>query len=368
MFMPDNTALATHRGRRDPRRVLAVALGLSALVHLAITQWPVHVAEENESTTPLAVAITELPPPPAPVAAPAAKPKPKPRRAPPVATAQVPSATVAPEPAPEPERAPEPEAAPTEAAPADATPPGPPAAQAEAPEALPDVAAAPPPEPIPPKALPPRVDLAYRAFLGTQGFLIGQAVYRLDHGARDYSISTVAEARGLASLFFHGQGRATSVGTITANGLQPSTFTIARTGTNSDRSESALFDWGALTVLLKDNKSEPLELPTFDPLVVLWQFYFAPPDKDSMQFNIATTRKIYHYGFRRDGVETIELPFGDVDAEIWRRDTGDGALDAVVWLAPSLRYVAVKVRLSNSRATVELLLDSIRVDETVAQQ
>ncbi len=81
-------------------------------------------------------------------------------------------------------------------------------------------------------------------------------------------------------------------------------------------------------MLLKDNKSESLELPTFDPLVVLWQFYFAPPDTDSMQFNIATTRKIYHYSFRRDGVETIELPFGDVEAEIWRRETGDGALDA----------------------------------------
>jgi len=357
MFTPDSTAMVTHKGWRDPRRVLAVALALSALVHLALTQWPVHITEDGESTPPLAVAITELPPPPAPVAAPVAKPRPKPRRAPPVATAEVPSASVVPEPAPEPEPAP-----------AEAPPSESPTAQADAPEPSPEVTTAPPPEPIPPKALPPRVDLAYRAFLGTQGFLIGQAVYRLDHGARDYSISTVAEARGLASLFFHGQGRATSIGTITANGLQPSTFTIARTGTNSDRSESALFDWGALTVLLKDNKSESLELPTFDPLVVLWQFYFAPPDTDSMQFNIATTRKIYHYSFRRDGVETIELPFGNVEAEIWRRETGDGALDAVVWLAPSLRYVAVKVRLSNSRATVELLLDSIRVDETVAQQ
>ena len=78
--------------------------------------------------------------------------------------------------------------------------------------------------------MPPRVDLAYNAFLGTRGFLIGQAVYRLDHAGNDYTISTVAEARGLASLFFPGQGRATSVGTITPTGLQPTSFTIARTG------------------------------------------------------------------------------------------------------------------------------------------
>ena len=44
------------------------------------------------------------------------------------------------------------------------------------------------------------------------------------------------------------------------------------------------------------------------------------------------------------------------------------ALAARVWLAPSLHHVMVKMRLSNGRLTGEALLDSIRVDETVAQQ
>ena len=64
----------------------------------------------------------------------------------------------------------------------------------------------------------------------------------------------------------------------------------------------------------------------------------------------------------------MTLPFGDVDTEIWRRQNDDGGIDAQIWLAPSLHYVAVKMRLSNSRATVEALLDSIHVDETIAQQ
>ncbi|HVS57050.1 MAG TPA: DUF3108 domain-containing protein, partial [Casimicrobiaceae bacterium] len=110
------------------------------------------------------------------------------------------------------------------------------------------------------------------------------------------------------------------------------------------------------------------KLQTFDPLAVLWQFYFAPPGQEDAEFNIATTRKIYHYIFHRVGNETVTLPFGDIDAQIWRRQTGDGGLEAQIWLAPSLHYVAVKVRLSNDRATVEALLDSIHVDETIAQQ
>ncbi len=235
--------------------------------------------------------------------------------------------------------------------------------------------AAPPPleEPIPaapslapPRELPPRIDLAYRAFLGTRGFLIGDAVYRLEHSGSQYRISTVGEARGLAALLFPGEARARSEGAITADGLQPSSYSVERTSSN--RREAASFDWESGMVQLNDDKSAPLELPTFDPLVVLWQFYFAPPAQDETEFNVATTRKIYHLTFRRVGGEKITLPFGDVDTEIWKKVGGDGAIEAQVWLAPSLRYVAVKLRLSNARATVEGLLDSIRVDDNVAQQ
>ncbi len=260
-----------------------------------------------------------------------------------------------------------PAATPTEPA-ADSTA----AAQPEPPvEAAPplDVPAVATAEPLTPtKPLPPRVDLAYQAFLGSSGFLIGEAVYRLDHSGNDYKISTVAQARGLASLFFHGQGRATSQGTITSTGLQSSSFTLARTGSSNDRQETVSFDWETGIVVLNGDKAVPLEVPTFDPLVVLWQFYFAPPEQDAIKFNIATTRKVYHYGFRRVRDETVSLPFGDVEAQVWERESGDGQLDAQVWMAPSLHFVAVKVRLSNPRATVELLLDSIRVDATVAQQ
>jgi hypothetical protein len=353
MPTPANALLAPRPPLTFPRRrTLLLALLASLLLHLALTQWPLDLSRDDEAQAPLAVAITELPPPPAPVAAPAATAKP--RRAPVVATRQVPSATVVAEPdLRQPEQ---PQLNPSPELPESA---GLPVADVPAPSTEPA---------LPAKALPPRVDLAYRAFLGSNGFLIGEAIYRLDHSARDYTISTVAEARGLAALFFHGQGRATSSGTITANGLQPDNFTIARTGTSNDRSESARFDWDAGTVLLKDDKLEAVELPTFDPLIVLWQFYFAPPAQDAMEFAIATTRKIYHYAFRRAGSETVELPWGNVEAQVWKRESGDGALDAEVWLAPSLHFVAVKVRLSNNRATVELLLNGIRVDDTVAQR
>jgi len=332
----------------DPRpgsRVLAVAALASLAVHIVLLQSTIRLPDRIEESPPLLATITELPPPPAPVATPSPV-KPKHRRvvraAPPVPVeTPAPEVVAAATPVPEPVREPEPVAPPP---------------LEEAIPAAPSLA--------PPRELPPRIDLAYRAFLGTRGFLIGDAVYRLEHSGSQYRISTVGEARGLAALLFPGEARAKSEGAITADGLQPTNYSVERT----NRREAASFDWESGMVQLNGDQSAPLELPTFDPLVVLWQFYFSPPAQDQIEFNIATTRRIYHVTFRRIGTEKITLPFGDFDTEIWKRVDADSTIQAQVWLAPSLRYVAVKLRLSNARATVEGLLDSIRVDDTVAQQ
>jgi hypothetical protein len=332
----------------DPRpgsRVLAVAALASLAVHIVLLQSTIRLPDRIEESPPLLATITELPPPPAPVATPSPV-KPKHRRvvraAPPVPVeTPAPEVVAAATPVPEPVREPE----------SVAPPP-----LEEAIPAAPSLA--------PPRELPPRIDLAYRAFLGTRGFLIGDAVYRLEHSGSQYRISTVGEARGLAALLFPGEARAKSEGAITADGLQPTNYSVERT----NRREAASFDWESGMVQLNGDQSAPLELPTFDPLVVLWQFYFSPPAQDQIEFNIATTRRIYHVTFRRIGTEKITLPFGDVDTEIWKRVDADSTVQAQIWLAPSLRYVAVKLRLSNARATVEGLLDSIRVDDTVAQQ
>jgi len=339
--------------REHPRRALAIALAASLVTHLATVLWPERPAAVSDQLVPLTATITELPPPPAPVLTPP-KPKRKPKAAvaPPVFTLppqDEASATIA---TGDPLQLP-----PAEPAPAAVAAPEP------TEETLPVIAA----KPEPPRELPPRIDLVYRGFLGTQGFFIGDATYRLEHASNYYRITTVGEARGLAALFFRGEGRLTSRGTITQAGLQPELYTAERPSEN--RREAATFDWESGVVSLNDNKTVALETPTLDPLAVLWQFYFAPPGEDEVQFNVATTRRVYHYVFRRAGTEKIELPFGEVEAQVWDRASGDGNItSAKVWLAPSLHNVMVKARLSSDRGTVEALLDSIRVDETVAQQ
>ena len=340
--------LAQSKAMARARRALAVALALSLVVHLALTLWPEDTTVSPEST-PLTATLTELPPPPAPVAVPEPKPaaKPRARRTSPLVP-----------PAPEPVAvadAPAPEKAAADAAPAAATET---AVAEERAEVIPGAAAT-------GRTLPPRVDLAYKVFWGTRGFLIGDAVYRFEHKDQRYRIATIGEARGLASLVLRGQGKLESRGVITQDGLQPSILRIERGG--PDRVETAVFDWEAGMVTMHDNKTAALDLPTFDPLSLMWQYYFTPPASDQVTVTVATPRRLMRYTISREGTETIEWPHGPIATERWHRRSEDGKTDAYIWLAPSLRNIPVKIRVSNTeRGTLEVMLDSIRVDEDPA--
>jgi len=331
------------------RRALAIALALSLAVHLGFSLWPTSV-EEMPDSTPLTATLTEMPPPPAAVASPAEKPKPKPR-AKRVAPVAVPTPAPVEAPPETPDAMAASESAEVEAAAANS------AAQASAaePEVIPGALVSAP-------VLPPRVDLAYNVYYGTRGFLIGEAVYRFEHADNQYRIATVGKARGLAALVLRGQGKVQSRGLITATGLQPLEFEVERGG--PDRRESALFDWEAGIVTMHENKIAALDVPTFDPMTIMWQFYFTPPTEDVVSFSLATPRRMTRYTVTREETEKIEWAQGTVDAERWHRRSDDGKTDAYVWLAPVLRYIPVKMRVVNTdRGTVEVLLSSIRVDE-----
>jgi len=349
-------ALAAAAAGGAPRRALAVAALLSLAVHGAAGLWPAP-GPTTPDEAPLQAVLTEMPAPPKPEAPPAHRTRVKPRRS---TAAAAPVAR--PEPSPETVAGAEGPAAiePT----ADALAMGP-----EAPaETIPPPADE---SKSPPKTLPRRVDLVYKAYLGTDGMLIGQAIYRFEHAGGEYRIATVAEAKGLAALFLRGQGKLESRGLITAEGLQPTQFVVERGG--ADRREVASFDWESGIVTLTDRRIEALELPTYDPLALMWQPYFTPPVDDAQEVNIATTRRVGHYTITREGEETIRWSQGEIATERWHRRSDDGKTDAYVWVAPSLRYVPVRMRLHARYggiidATLEATLDSIRVDETIAQQ
>ena len=349
LTMPAATAAPLRPARSRRRwRVLAIALVGSLALHLAVTLWPVDVDDANVPTV-LTATITEVPPPPAPaVATPSPAPKvTRPRKTSPLLPLD-PTTVVAPS---------TPDVAPLVDVPNDATTPiaelPPVLAETQAPSA--------PPTPTSIKTLPSRVELAYRVYYGV-GVYIGDASYRFEHANGRYKVETVGEARGLAALVLRGQGKVVVRGLITPAGLQPWELSVERG--SSDRREVATFDWESGIATLHDDKTAALELPTFDPLSLMWQFYFAPPSQADQSFTLVTTRRVFKIKVTREGSDVVEWPYGQVEAERWHRTSDDGRTESVVWLAPSLRYLPIKMRVTNTlRGTIEVVLAAIRVDE-----
>ena len=101
----------------------------------------------------------------------------------------------------------------------------------------------------------------------------------------------------------------------------------------------------------------------------MWQAYFAPPVDDTQNISVATTRRMGRYTITREGEETITWPQGEIATERWHRKSEDGKTDGYFWIAPTLHFIPVKMRVTaTNRGTLEALLDSIRVDEALAQQ
>ncbi len=342
------------------RRGLLLALAMSVAIHAAVSLAP-NSLPATRDTTPLTVSVKELPPPPVPAAAaprpppPKARPRP-PRSAPPTAPAPIEAPT-------------EPEVA-QPAVEGEAVATGEPAADGDSaptaepapPPVLAEEVAAPEAPAIPAKTLPPRVDLAYKVFFGTQAFHVGSATYRFEHNAGTYRVFTIAEAHGLAALFVRGQGRVESRGVINGDGLQPLELVVDKF--NKRGTERASFDWETGIATLHEGKTSPIELPTFDPLTLIWQFYFKPPTAESHSFAIATTRRVNRVTVTRVRTETIEWTHGPVEAEVWHRTSEDGRTEAYFWLAPALNYLPVKIRTEHAtRGTLIALLDAIHIDE-----
>ncbi len=207
--------------------------------------------------------------------------------------------------------------------------------------------------------LPPRIDLVYTVLYGSIGLHVGESSYRFEHAEGRFRIETVGEAQGLLALIYRGKLRATSQGRITVTGLQPEEVVIERG--SAEKREAARLDWGKQIVTFKDDSSALLPPGTLDLLSFLLQFYFVPPGQDQLDLPIVTPRRLTNYRFVRQGNDRVSIALGDFDAQVWSRTAVDKSeAEALVWLAPAVGNVPIKIRVRDpQRGTGELRLTRI---------
>ena len=363
-----------------PRRALLLLTALVLALHwLVLVGLPLGATGEGQPRRMAFHTRMVEPPPPPPEAAPAppppppAAPRPRPVRKP------KPPPPLAPEPAPVP--VPEEAAAPADPTPvsptetaedapaAEAPPPEPPApaASAEPPPAPPQAAAstpaaapaesagvdiqppgatgaAPSSEP-PPVRLPPSTRLSFDVRGEVKKFhynASAELVWRQD-GAR-------YEARQQVRAFLLGARSQSSVGRITAQGLQPERF-----GDKARSEQAAHFNFDTHEVIFSANTPRATigegAQDRLSVFIQLGAMLAAAPDRYPTGTRITLTtvgaRYADRWTFTVEGPETLELPAGPTPAlKLQRLPRHDRDQKAELWLGSQLGYLPVRIRLT----------------------
>lgn len=298
----------------DTGRRLLWALGISVALHLALLLGTHLELPRPQAERPLTVRLESLPrlaPKPAP-------PKPAPAKPLPIETP----------PAAESHTPPEPSAPTAEPTPA---------------------AGEPPSKPLTP--LPKRIAIAYTLYKGEQKLSVGRMNHIWQIDGAHYTLTSIAEATGLFSLFVRGTLIQVSRGELTPEGLKPSEFWIQR-GQSGNRTESASFDWASQILRFgraNEQRTQALGPGTQDVLSVLYQLALTAPHSGTIELAVTNGRKFERYVYRVVGEEMLETPLGTLKTQHLTKASDGGGDGLDLWLAADYHYLPVRVRITDKQ-------------------
>ena len=192
---------------------------------------------------------------------------------------------------------------------------------------------------------PAPVRLKYRAkgeIKGIPYFANGELLW--NHNSETYT------ARLEISHFLMGSRVQTSVGALSPRGLEPTRF-----GDKVRSEVAAHFDRTLGKVTFSANTPDvPLLAGAQDQVSVFIQMasmlLSAPdlvPTGVTLPFQAVGPRSAESWAFVVGSVENLNLPGGDIAAlRLWRDPTGEHDPKVEIWLAPTLEYMPVRIRLT----------------------
>jgi len=160
------------------------------------------------------------------------------------------------------------------------------------------------------------------------------------------------QARQEISVLFLGSRTQTSVGEITARGLQPRRF-----GDRSRSEQAAHFDFAQGRATFSANTPQATIVPgTQDRLSVFLQLgamLAAAPQRFAVGTRISiptvSARSADTWTFTVEGEETLELPLGTLrTVQFQRLPRRDYDQKAQVWLVPELDYLPARIRITQA--------------------
>lgn len=322
-----------------PAARIALAIGLSLLVHALMLFAPlVELPKSEVPLPPLTAKLEPLPRPPAPVQK--KKPHPKPAEEP-VQPAQEST----------------PEAADEE-----------PQVDAEPQEAV-EAAGAPPVEPAPEPSrplLPKHAQLTFSVYQGEGGMQLGEAVHRLDIEEGRYTLKAVTQTTGVVSFFKTYVLTQSSEGRADAQGLLPAKFSEEKKLSKGNQSLGAEFDWEARRLRFSHGGETGLPEQAQDILSFLYQLSQMPmTNREIVPLRISNGKKLEYYELEIGAEEELDTRLGKLRVLPLRKIHAKGEEGLDIWLGLEYRLLPVKVRQIDRAGQIagEMVISDIRVSD-----
>ncbi|MEX2525122.1 MAG: DUF3108 domain-containing protein [Gammaproteobacteria bacterium] len=194
---------------------------------------------------------------------------------------------------------------------------------------------------------PPDFKVGYSLYMS--GIKVAKVERRFSRSSDGtYRYLSEASVTGLIALFRDDRIVEESHGRINGSTIMPDYYKYSRTGSKKARDVSVHFNWDSNRVTNRVNGDAwhmDVEPGILDKL--LYQYIIMrdlKKDKSTLTYTVADGGKAKTYHFESLGREVINTPLGEMETIKLGRYKSGSKRELIIWCAPDLHYLPVKVR------------------------
>jgi Protein of unknown function (DUF3108) len=212
---------------------------------------------------------------------------------------------------------------------------------------------------------PKQLRLTFAVHKGADGFMTGEIHHQLDINGDRYTLKSVRQTAGLASLRNSDRLIQASHGKIGEHGLQPDTFDEKEITRDGKQSLQATFDWAAQKLRFSHGDETTLPADAQDTLSFLYQLSQLPMNGEFFPLPVSDGTQLQQYQIEIGTKEDIATPMGKLRALHLRKMHAQGEAYFEIWLGLEYRLLPVKfIQVDSSgNVTYEFVITDIRAAE-----
>lgn len=209
---------------------------------------------------------------------------------------------------------------------------------------------------------PKHLQLRFTVYKGADGFSTGEILQQLDIRGDRYSLKSVRQNSGLASLRNSDQLIQTSRGRIVETGLQPGMFEEQQITGDGTQNFRVTFDRAAGKLRYSNGGEAALPADAQDDLSFMYQLSQLPMRGEFFPMPISDGIQLRQYQIEIGANEDMDTPLGKMHALHLREMHTRGAAYFEIWLGLEYRLLPVRFRQvdGSGDVTEEFVLSGIR--------